>query len=162
MVAGCNCFMMPCGSKNVRDGRVNLVPNSSLRADPNQPFERRSIRWPLAFGHEVLYTGLFQPGGLPESSQGSQRSADPWLAVGRIGASWRDASALRPLRVGGRLLDRRPGGVAALDPRLLSGKPSACPGSDREPNFSLEATGAALSCCFVLAQPPAPVPKFFR
>ena len=40
-----------------------------------------------------------------------------------------------PSGVGGRLLDRRPGGVAALDLRLLSGKPSAWPGSDREPNL---------------------------
>jgi len=38
-----------------------------------------------------------------------------------------------PSGVGGRLLDRRPGGVAALDLRLLSGKPSAWLDSDREP-----------------------------
>jgi hypothetical protein len=44
-----------------------------------------------------------------------------------------------PSRVGGRLSDRRPGGVAALDPRLRSGKPSACSGSDREPNHRLQA-----------------------
>ena len=47
-----------------------------------------------------------------------------------------------PFGVGRRLFDRRPGVSLppllrygeSLDPRLLSGKLSACPGSDREPN----------------------------
>jgi hypothetical protein len=82
-------------------------------------------------------------------NRGSQRSADPRLAVGRVGASWGDARVLRPLRGRREIIGSETRGYRSrlrfatarrvARPRLLSGKPSAWPGSDREPNHRLQA-----------------------
>jgi hypothetical protein len=64
-----------------------------------------------------------------------------------------------PFRVGWRSLDRRSGGVApafaplrrgkSLDPRLFSGKPSACADGVTKPNFRCSGRADAIVCAFL-------------
>jgi hypothetical protein len=46
-----------------------------------------------------------------------------------------------------RSFGRRPGGIAVLNPRLLSGKPPACSGSGEKANKTLEPPAAGPSVC---------------
>ena len=84
-------------------------------------------------------TGFFNPEGWQSVAGGRSGAQTPGWQLGGSVHPGGMPEFCDPSGVGGRLLDLRPGGVAALDPRLQSSKPSACPGSDRESNHRLQA-----------------------
>jgi len=65
---------------------------------------------------------------------------------GEFRASWRDATVLRPLRGRLEIGGWRPGGVAALNHRLFSDKPSACGMADPKTNPITSLNAASAFC----------------